>query len=302
MSVVTSGTNKAKPVKVMEPGKTRVVIFGVGGTGAYVTQSVLRLLYSIRQANRETNPETTTLAGGSLPAQIPEVLLVEGGEVSERNILRQGYLPQDAGKNKALVLAERYGAAYGITVHAYPHYLAEDTPIENLVCDGAVVVGCVDNASTRRMLHEKLAGAGNIVYLDSGNGAVPLIHMPEPDTPIGREERLALRESGWNGQVVCGVRKDGETVLPFPAHTFPSLIEIEDADDRHPGEIPCNELTASAPQRMTTNLMAANVVLTYLTTLLTEGTVLNCRSLFDARQNYVRSTPAIDEMEELAAS
>lgn len=189
-----------------------------------------------------------------------------------------------------------------MAVHAYPHYLDESTDIENLVCDGAVVVGCVDNASTRRLLHEKLYGAENIVYVDSGNGAVPLAQMPAPDTPIGREERLALRESGWDGQVVCGARKDGETILPFPADTFPGLIEVEDADDRHPGEIPCNELTASAPQRMTTNLMAANVVLTYLTTLLIEGTVLNCRSLFDARQNYVRSTPAVDEMDELAAS
>lgn len=292
-------TNKAKPVKVMNPARTRVVIFGVGGTGAYVTQSVLRLLYSIRQANQEAFRETTALAGGSLPQQIPEVLLVEGGEVSDRNILRQGYLPQDAGRNKALVLAERYGAAYGMAVHAYPNYLDKDTDIQNLVCDGAVVAGCVDNAATRRLLQEKLSEAENIVYLDSGNGAVP---MPAPDTPIGREERLALRESGWDGQVVCGARKDGETILPFPADTFPSLIEVEDADDRHPDEIPCNELAASAPQKMTTNLMAANVVLTYLTTLLTEGTVLNCRSLFDARQGYVRSTPAVDEMDELAAS
>ena len=288
-------SGKTKPVKVMNPARTRVVIFGVGGTGAYVTQSVLRLLYSIRQANRET----TALAGGSLPQQIPEVLLVEGGEVSDRNILRQGYLPQDAGRNKALVLSERYGAAYGMVVNAYPHYLAEDTPIENLLCDGAVVVGCVDNASTRKLLHEKLYEAENIVYLDSGNGAVP---MPAPDAQIGKQERIALRESGWDGQVVCGARKDGETILPFPADTFPSLIEVEDADDRHPEEIPCNELAASAPQRMPTNLVAANVVLTYLTTLLTEGTVLNCRSLFDARQGYVRSTPAVDERDELAAS
>ncbi|WP_047865459.1 ThiF family adenylyltransferase [Rubrobacter aplysinae] len=295
MSVRTTTTNKAKPVKVMNPARTRVVIFGVGGTGAYVTQSVLRLLYSIRQANRET----TALAGGSLPQQIPEVLLVEGGEVSDRNILRQGYLPQDAGRNKALVLSERYGAAYGMAVNAYPNYLDESTDIANLVCDGAVVVGCVDNAATRRLLHEKLYGAENIVYLDSGNGAVP---MPVPDAQIGKQERISLRESGWDGQVVCGARKDGETVLPFPADTFPTLIEVEDADDRHPDEIPCNELTVSAPQRMTTNLVAANVVLTYLTTLLTEGTVLNCRSLFDARQGYVRSTPAVDEMDELAAS
>jgi hypothetical protein len=282
------------------------VILGVGGTGAYVAQSVLRLLYSIREANgqdnHQGNHETAALAGGSLPSSIPEVLLVEGGEVSERNILRQGYLPQDTGRNKALVLAERYSAAYGMAVHAHPHYLGPDTEIGSLVCDGAVVVGCVDNAASRKALHEKLCQAENVVYIDSGNGAVPLAQMPPADAPISKDERVALRESGWNGQVVCGARKAGETVLPFPADAFPGLIEVEDADDRHPEQIPCNELAASAPQRMTTNLVAANVVLTYLTTLLTEGTVLNCRSLFDARQGYVRSTPAVDEMEELVAS
>ncbi len=289
---------KAKPVRLIDPQSTKVILFGCGGTGAYVLQSVCRLLYSIKQAAREANHETRALAGGTLPSALPEVLVVEGGEVSKRNVLRQGYLPQDAGRNKALVLSERYSAAYGLSISAYPHYLEAGTEIEAFVPDGAVVVGCVDNAASRRVLDEKLRGYQNVVYLDSGNGAVP---MPAPDTPLGREERLALRESGWDGQVVCGARRKGETVLPFPAETFPELVEVETGEDGHPQEIPCGELAASAPQRAMTNLLAANVMLSYLTPLLTEGAVLNCRSLFDARQGYVRSTPAIDEMEEIIA-
>jgi hypothetical protein len=297
-------SGKAKPVRLIDPARTRVVLCGSGGTGAYVLQSLLRLLYSVGQANAETranevNHETTALAGGVLPSTLPEVLVVEGGTVSGRNVLRQGYLPQDAGRNKGLVLAERYSAAYGLGVHAYPHYLHEDTDISTLVCGGTVVIGCVDNAASRRVLDAKLRAYKDLVYIDSGNGAVP---MPRPDAPVGREDRLRLRESGWDGQVVCGARKDGETILPFPADTFPELVEVEDTDDRHPEEIPCGEITASAPQRMMTNLLAANVVLSYLTPLLTEGTVLNCRSVFDARQGYVRSTPAMDEMEEFAAT
>lgn len=292
---------RAKPVKLIDPASTRIVLFGCGGTGAYVLQSVCRLLYSIRQANAEAdtnaNHETAALAGGSLPKKTPEVLIVEGGEVCERNVLRQGYLPADAGRNKALTLSERYSGAYGMAINAYPYYINEQTEIESLVCNGAVVIGCMDNAASRKVLDEKLSEYTDVVYLDSGNGAVAL---PEADAEIGQTERLAIREGGWDGQVVLGARKDSETILPLPAETFPDLIEVADADDRHPEQIPCGEVTSSAPQRAMTNLMAANVILSYLTTLLTEGTVLNCRSIFDARQGYVRSTPAIDEIEEFA--
>lgn len=292
---------RAKPVSLLDPANTRLVIVGCGGTGAYVIQSVCRLLYSIRQANAEadTNHETAALAGGRLPKTIPPVLIVEGGEVSERNVLRQGYLPQDAGRNKALVLGERYSGAYGMAINSYPHYLSEQTRIQDLVCDGAIVVGCVDNAASRKVLDEKLREFENIVYLDSGNGAVA---VPEGEEPPSVSQQRAIREGGWDGQVVLGARKNGETILPFPAEVFPDLVEVEDPDDRHPETIPCGEVTASAPQRMLTNLGAANVVLSYLYPLLTEGSVLNCRSLFDARQGYVRSTPAMDELEEFAAT
>ncbi len=177
-------SGKAKPVRLINPARTRVVLCGSGGTGAYVLQSLLRLLYSIGQANaeaeagtNEVNHETAALAGGVLPTTLPEVLVVEGGTVSGRNVLRQGYLPQDAGRNKGLVLAERYSAAYGLGVHAYPHYLHEDTDISTLVCGGTVVIGCVDNATSRRVLDAKLRNYKDLVYIDSGNGAVP---MPRP--------------------------------------------------------------------------------------------------------------------------
>lgn len=355
----------ARPVQVIDPARTRVVIVGCGGTGAYVLQSVCRLLYSIRQANVEARKaeqqriratispagaegyresdrleqhlrragatadlytpeavgygrgwevisgplvakgsqptasiahETSALAGGSLPSSIPEVVLMEGGAVSERNVLRQGFLAQDVGRNKAMVLAERYSAAYGMAIHAHAAYIDEDTDMSTLVEDGSVVVGCLDNAASRKVLHEKLMACEDVVYLDSGNGAVP---MPEAGSEPDQRERRRLTESGYNGQVVAGLKKDGRTLLPFPGEAFPELIEVADVDDRHPEQIPCNEAAASAPQRMVTNLVAANVILTYLSPLLTEGVLLNCNSYFDARQGYIRSTPAIDELQTL---
>lgn len=202
------------------------------------------------------------------------------------------------GHNKAQVLARRYSSAYGLGIQAYPNYLAPGTDLSSLVPRGAIVVGCVDNAATRELLHEHLSRWRDVVYLDSGNGAVP--PAPEGREPT-RAERMEQRESGWSGQVVCGVRKDGKTILPFPGEVYPDLLEIEDAGDRLPTGVPCGEAVISNPQRHLTNIIAATVLLSYLTPILSEGTLLNCRSVFDARQGYVRSTPAIDEIEDLAA-
>lgn len=299
-------SQRAKPVSVLDPSHTAVVIVGCGGTGSHLLSGLCRLLYSIKQApavrSADRVSETEALAGAAVPHSPPPVTVVEGAAVSSRNVLRQGYLPPEVGSNKALALCERYGAAYGLELAAYPQYLNADTDLGRLVPEGAVVVGCLDNAASRAMLHQGLCSYEHVVYLDAGNAGVP---AAAPDAARegrpDREQRIALRESGWEGQVVCGARVRGEQVLPFAGHTFPELLEIENEDDLHPQQVPCERAAAAAPQRMMTNLLATDVLLSYLTTLLTEGTVLNQRTAFDARQGYLRSTPAIEEMEEFIA-
>jgi len=49
-----------------------------------------------------------------------------------------------------------------------------------------------------------------------------------------------------------------------------------------------------------TNLQAATVMMSYLTTLLSEGTLLHASSFFCARRGYVKSYPAMDELDEVA--
>ena len=284
------------PVRVVDPTDTRVVLFGVGGTGGYCLQQLARLLYGLKAERAEAWAAPTLNARApEKPDAIPDVLLCDGDGVSEGNLKRQYFLARDVRKNKALVLAERYGAAYGLRISAYPHYLAPSTDFASLVPEGSIVVGCVDNAATRRLLHERLSSYTDVVYLDAGNAAVEL----PVDGPLDRKERNRLRDSGWQGQVLCGVRRRGETAVPFPAEQIPDLIE--DDGELLPSEVPCGQVVVSNPQRALTNTWAAITLYSYLTDLLTDGTMLHRMSLFCARRGYVKSYPALEVMDEVAA-
>lgn len=268
-----------KPVRVIDPHRLQsIALVGVGGTGGYVLQQLARLLYGLKEQRTST----------------PDVLLIDGDTVEEKNLLRQYFLPQDIGKNKASVLAERYARAYGLPISAYPHYLTRETSLDDLaIQNGSVVVACVDNGSTRRILHEKLSQLNHVVSIDSGNSAVTLPEHPEH---LDRYQLAHLKNSGWEGQVVVGVRSQGKTVLPFPGEVFPDLME----EDQLPTEVSCGEVSVSNPQRLMTNLMAATTVMMILHTLLADGTILHHRTFFEARRGWMRSDAAVEQMLEVS--
>ena len=283
-----------KPVRVLQLEKLKsIIIVGVGGTGGYLLQQLARLLYGLKEQGNS----------------VPSVLLIDGDLVESKNLRRQYFLPQDIGKNKASVLAERYSRAYGLDIGAYPHYLAEETDFRRIfemnhysstqsVTDPYVWIGCVDNAATRKLIHERLhQHFSNVVYIDSGNGSVT---VPNDNEHVDRYQLAHHKNQGWEGQVVVGVRINGEDRLPFPGEVFPDLLEAESPEDRLPSEIPCGEVVVSNPQRLMTNLMAATSILMYLHTLLLDGTILLHRTFFDARKGYIRSDSAIDNVLEVA--
>lgn len=266
------------PVRVIDPEKTQLVLIGVGGTGGYVLQQAARLLYSLKEQGR----------------YVPSILLIDGDAVETKNLLRQYFLPQDVGKKKADVLAERYSKAYALDIGAYSEYVAQGTDLSQIgISDGALVIGCVDNGSTRRILHEKLHQLRHVVYIDAGNSAV---NVPDDPEHVDRYQLSRIKNSGWEGQVVVGVRSNGEDTLPFPGEVFPDLIE----EDQLPTEASCGEVVVSNPQRLMTNLMAATTVLMYLHTLLVDGTILHHRTFFEARQGWLRSEAAIDQLLEVS--
>lgn len=294
----------AKPVRVLDPAGTHLTIVGCGGTGGFVLKNACRLVWGLREQRRAAHA-APPIFGEASPEGVPGILLCDGDRVERGNLIRQDFVSSDVGRPKALALAERTAAAYGLDVGAYPGYVTEETDLAGIVPEGGIVVGCVDNARSRRILHEKLSAYRDVVYVDSGNAGVKLPGGPGafPEEALSRSEISRIRESGWDGQVVCGVRKDGETLIPFPGEAMPDLIEPGEGspgDDLLPDEVPCGQAVVSNPQRHMTNLLAATVVMQYLTTLISEGTLLHARSFFCARRDYVKSYPAIDELDEVA--
>lgn len=268
-----------KPVRVLEPEKVPLLcIVGVGGAGAFALAHAARLLFGLRENGR----------------RVPGVLLLDGDEIETKNLTRQNFLPHDVGRNKARVLAERYAFAYGLSVGAHPEYLTRETDLRALLPEGSVLVACVDNSITRKILHEKLQAYRHVVYVDAGNAAAS---VPEDPAHVDRYELARIRDSGWEGQVLAGARVRGETAIPFPGEVLPDLIE---GDDQLPTERACGEAAAAEPQRHATNLFAATVLISFLTPLLTDGTLVNSRSFFDARRGYVRSDSALAALTEVA--
>lgn len=282
-------------VRVLARPPERIVLIGAGGTGGTLLQSLCRLLYSMDElaARARAAPPLLDDEGAfeNLDAYhqgAPPLTIIDGDTVEPYNVRRQLFVEADAKKKKALVLAGRYSAAFGIDVGSYPDYLSPEIQkreLQEIIPEESVVIGAVDNAATRRLLHERLSTYRDVVYLDSGNAGVPA-------APDGRVHELASTEAGYDGQVVCGARVDHEQTLPFPAEVFPDLIEVEDPDDRLPTDIPCGEAMVSNPQRLITNVQAAAVLLSYLTPILTEGLVPNSMTFFDARKGYQRSQKA----------
>lgn len=271
--------NRTRAIRVVKlPAK--VLLVGVGGTGGYVLQQAARLLYSMDRSG----------------VRASSVILADGDIVEQKNLLTQYFLPADVGQNKAAVLADRYGRAYGLPIGAWPHYVDRETDLkeDGLVEEGSIVVACVDNAPTRAILHEQLMGLKHVVYVDAGNSATQPLSDEEHNDRYRLHEAINL---GWEGQVVAGVRYNGETRIPFAGEVFPDLLVGEEP---HPGEVSCGEEAASDPQRHQTNLRAATCVMGYLTTLLSNGTLVNHRTFFDARRDWSRSDAAIDAVLEVS--
>jgi hypothetical protein len=217
----------------------KIVMLGAGGTGAHIAPNLYRLLYSLDRPAR--------------------VIVADGDSVEQKNLVRQHFSPAELGMNKARAVAERYAAAFKMEAEYIPDFIEDAVRLTDLVtpslfkrsgqnnpiAETVVLIGAVDNNKSRRLCHEVFMGSRDLIYIDSGNGE-------------------------FSGQVVCGVRRGGRTMLPPVGVLYPDVLE---ETDKFPSELSCAEASVSAPQAITANLMAAAIVVTMIFNILVLGEI-----------------------------
>lgn len=183
--------------------KKLIIVVGAGGTGGWL----IPLLSKIDNQS----------------------IIIDGDYVESKNIKRQNFFNSDVNSIKSEVLGERY---HLMSVNQYLNsveMLEELFKIDNTAIP--MVVGCVDNNASRKIIHDTFMKRENMIWIDSGN-----------------TERT--------GQIYIAIKEDGEVKYPSPIDIDTVLAKL-DKNERHPEEISCAEVSLSAPQNITTNATAA---------------------------------------------
>ncbi len=233
----------------------KIVVIGAGGTGGYVIPHLYRIGYATKRNIR--------------------IIICDGDVVEEKNLIRQNFVQQDIGRNKAQVQAERYAAAFGIQCEYIPRFIETEDDLHNLIKPDyynvyssdptsrqrVILLGCVDNNRSRQLCHHLFYKMANLVYIDAGNGE-------------------------HTGQVVCGVRQNNRTTYKPICALHPEMLQDE---DKFPSELSCAERSVSAPQTVTANLTAATAMVSFLYDLLVGGELNTRYVTFSSKQINMRA-------------
>tara|TARA_R110001592_G_scaffold64636_1_gene198514 strand:- start:2500 stop:3093 length:594 start_codon:yes stop_codon:yes gene_type:complete len=189
----------------------KILIIGAGGIGSYLIDTLDNLT-----------------GNGTHDSGLYEITVSDPDTVETKNITYQRFSADDVGKNKALVMKNRYNMV--VSGSKYP------IMVEDQLTGYDLVVCCVDNLHTRRMLYR--ANVEEIKWLDlrsQGRNAALVSYKAEPSTYdtllAGPEGSFSCQGDSWNGStegihfmhsVIAGVGAQwmqrwfaGESVNPF---------------------------------------------------------------------------------------
>ena len=239
--------------------ESNILVVGCGGTGSFVAEGLCRLLIN---------------------SDIP-LLLIDPDRVEPHNLVRQQFFAGDVGKFKSQALAERlarqYGRAIGYSVYPYMHDLVYKDYGGGLHTRAAqgIIVSCVDNVETRRLIAETL-NFGNW-WLDTGNG------YSSGQVLLGNATGIGQLEGCFNKE------KQEVDSLPIPSLQLPSLLTppvepVNDAKD-------CAEAVQAEEQSPVINQAMAMLVLQFMHRLL-QGTLNWMGAYLDMEAGTLQTVPA----------
>lgn len=213
-----------------------IVIFGCGGTGS-------RLVPLIAQFIKTVNYVTS-----------PHLWVCDFDKIESKNLTRQNFVASDVGKNKAEVLASRYGKAFNVKITPVARDITEDRGSLGAGAltfeSPAIYILCVDSIKARQDLvkwicYKDRSGHGSLI-VDTGNedsyGQIKLM------TPVGLKPHLVT------DNIFRTLEKHNELPydvilpsIPFDASYFSSMKE-------GPVKLSCADLD----QTMAINCLVAN--------------------------------------------
>lgn len=154
--------------------KSRVIMFGAGGTASWFLPKLLKIY----------NDAFTKCPDLAYDV---EIVIIDGDEIEQKNIIRQNFIQEDIGENKSLKLAERYNGLYPhITVSAIPQYatsvvydktvskleepLSEEHffNIDEFITRNDIIVNLVDNEVFKRKLDAVIFKRSALLYFNAG--------------------------------------------------------------------------------------------------------------------------------------
>jgi len=255
------------------PGICNIVVIGCGGTGSQLIPDLVR-----------------AFKFGNNTYENTEITLVDGDFVESKNIERQNFISKDIGRNKAEVLAKRYGQVFGIPVKFLDKNLTNIYEIKRLIeaandmnhghrrhRDGKlnVLITCADNHYLRKNVHRAISSLDqHILWIDSGNedtfGQVVCGFQPSHSHIVSRnygtsqtDPNFSKREDIINrwftGQL--SNMSMGQYPVPNVCEVFPEILEATAPDENAAS---CAEVAEEKPQNILINRLAATAIMSYV--------------------------------------
>jgi hypothetical protein len=149
----------------------KIFVFGCGGTGSRVVPLLAQFIKSCPWVPN------------------PEMYIFDFDEVEEKNLLRQNFISTDVGKNKAVVLANRYSKAFNMNITPYRYkfsildrnkngdLLNTFTTVSSIIstqnrCNNLFIL-CVDTPDARKDIVSSIVNSCSLSHhnmvIDAGN-------------------------------------------------------------------------------------------------------------------------------------
>lgn len=272
-----AGVTSSYGIKNALSNSIHIFIVGCGGNGGYTVPQVARYMRSFVEKQEIANAVRANRKKFRI-----ELTLIDGDSIEQKNLIRQNFITPDLGKNKARVMAERYGRAFGLEVGIVEKYLNADLA-DSLIrkTQGSVIIlGCVDNNATRKIIHEAIIKPceatmyqDSLFWIDVANemfdGQVIIGHRHRNHLEkigYGPNAKIRMYDVGWWENMLTKIEKNQNGLglarrgIDFPMPTFVDLFPeiLDEKPDFDPDDPSCAENAAEVEQAMATNIMSSS--------------------------------------------